>query len=133
MRYTLNGVPAAQAPAFLPTATVSPVESSYGLVIVHGSPGTTPVRAPKPLQGVDYVDPHTSPSNCSPDIRFPSIYIASTENMGPQVMWRSLNELPVPAVKLEARPKNPTRRARVLGLTAIHQPKVRPPWETSCG
>lgn len=133
MRYIMNG-PVRNAAAFLPQMPPTPKASSNGLVDVFGQPGTMAVAAPKP----DAL-PETAagwrlnqPSYVSPDVIFPSIYIAGTRNMQPPVRRISDNELPVPAVN----PRNlarPSMRGRRIGtrtqIPMPANPQVWPAWK----
>lgn len=111
-RYRVPDLPTRGAGAFLPApppVVTPPVLSSWGLVGVFGAPGTMPVPSPKPRVTASGVrtsaDGLAMPSNVSPDVILPSIYVSSVSHMGPQdgalnVAVRHHNDMPVPAVNI---------------------------------
>ena len=69
--------------------------------------------------------PLRQPSSCSPDIILPSIYVARIANMQHQQGGLySGNRVPVPAVAVNAIPKNFSKPARIGGQTVTRA--VRP-------
>lgn len=121
MRYRVSDLPKVGLGAFTPIPTTTPAASSQGLVGVLGCPGTQPVDSPRPeavpsltVQGGKN---SAQSSAVSPDVIFPSIYVASVANMGPSSwvgMWRRrFTELPMPA-------RNPGR----IPVVAFQAPRV---------
>lgn len=114
MRYRVLDLPVQGNGAFTPLMSTNPIASSWGLVHVSGSPGTTPIQAPKPQNSwlpVPDKAAKTQPSNCAPDIIFPDLYVASARNMGPVadgfgMATRRFTPIPVPAVRYTRIPRN---------------------------
>jgi hypothetical protein len=110
--------------------TVIPARSSTasfnGQNIVTGAPGTVPVRSPRPTAlRDDSWGGSWQPSSVSPDVILPSIYVARIANMQHQQGGLySGNRVPVPAVQVNAIPKNFSKPARIGGQTTTRA--VRP-------
>lgn len=117
------------APAAMPTLTVPWTSSSYGLVHVHGQPGTQAVPAPKPaaLPPISQVR-QTQPSYVAPDAIYPAIYTASVDNMHPPMGLLRDNPMPVPARNLYNMAGVAQRGRRVGGQSQIGQPAVAQTW-----
>lgn len=130
-RYRVLDLPVVGAGAYLPTAAINPVASSYGLVHVYGAPGTLPVPVSKPESvwaPPTSADKMTQPSWCAPDVILPSIYIASAENMGPSqhfgMAMRRHTPLPVPAVTWISLAKRAMVMRKVGGRRSIPWPRA---------
>lgn len=114
--YRTLDVPPYGTGAFMPQPARNPVASSYGLVVIDGSPGTMPVSTPRPPATPSQTarpqgDRNSAASSdVSPDFMLPCIYIPRAANMGPTgdvglgMARRRLNELPVRAVDPGRRP-----------------------------
>ena len=114
--YRVLDLPPKGAGAFCPIPARNPVASSYGLVHVYGCPGTTPVSSPDPeavpsLTARPIGDVNSAQGSAvTPDFILPAIYIASADNMGPEMdvgigmARRRLNELPMRAIDPGRRP-----------------------------
>lgn len=134
MRYRVNDLPARGLGAFTPIPTTSPAASSGGLQRVIGAPGNVAVEAPDPAAlpsltvrgGVN----SAQGSAVSPDVIFPSIYVASADNMGPEAdagigMWRRrFCELPMPAINPGRVPVVAMQAPKVAGRSAIAWPRA---------
>ena len=106
LRYRVEDVPPRGGGAFCPLPATTPRASSKGLVHVFGAPGTLAVPAPKPAATPDWsMDPHTIPSNVSPDVITPAVYVPLADNMHPPVPVRHHNNLPVPAISYVRAPQ----------------------------
>lgn len=128
-------VPVKGAGAFLPLPTTNAPASSYGLVHVHGSPGTDPVPSPSPQAnylprltargGVD----SAQDSVCAPDFILPSIYVASARNMGPAadagvgMATRRLAPMPVPSFSYPRVPVVAQTPPRIGGRSTMVWPR----------
>jgi hypothetical protein len=108
IKYRVLDLPVKGAGAFTPLPSTNPVASSYGLVHVSGSPGTTPIPMPKLGWLPDLTSQDSGPNTArgedvTPYYILPAIYVASAKNMGPQadlgigMAIRRRNPLPVPA------------------------------------
>ena len=116
MRYRVLDLPPKGAGAFMPTPSTNAPASSWGLVHVHGSPGTEPIPSPAPERtylpnltrqsGVN----SAQGSQVAPDVILPAIYVASAQNMGPAadagvgMRARRLTPIPVPAADVRRVP-----------------------------
>lgn len=136
MRYRVLDLPAQGAGAFMPTPSTNAPASSWGLVHVHGSPGTDPVPAPAPQRtylpsltargGVD----SAQGSMVAPDIILPSVYVAETANMGPScdtglgMRVRRLNPLPIPALSWTRLPQVALNTPRYGGRSTMPWPRA---------
>lgn len=134
MRYRVNDLPARGLGAFTPIPTTSPAASSQGLLRVTGAPGTDAVPAPDPAAlpsltargGVN----SAQGSAVTPDVIFPSIYVASADNLGPEHdagigMWRRrFCELPMPALNPGRVPVVAMGSPKVAGRAAIAWPRA---------
>lgn len=113
-RYRTSDLPPNGVGAFMPVPAGDVLASSYGLVKIYGSPGTTTTPAPAPQR--NYLPSQTAQggvnsaqgSNVAPDVMAFSEYHTVADNMGPEadaglgMTRRRFNELPMPAI-------NPTR------------------------
>lgn len=132
VRYTMvdpGAGPPGRAGAMMPTPAIMPKASTGGLVHVAGAPGNLAVPAPKPCA----IPPNaavrtTQPSYVSPDVMFPSKYVASAAHMHPPVNLQRYNELPVPAVSPYALPGIAQRMRRVGGQSQVRQPLALQTW-----
>ncbi len=134
-RYRVLDLPVQGAGAFVPQPFTNPIASSWGLVHVFGSPGTWSVPAnnpgdtwrPTPNRGQ-----LSQPSNVSPDVIRPSIYVASAANMGPNnwfgMAMRRHTPLPVPAVGWIANARNAMRSRKTGGRDAPVWPRAFQRW-----
>lgn len=136
MRYRVLDLPAKGAGAFMPTPSTNAPASSWGLVHVHGSPGTEPVPSPAPQRsflpnltrrgGVD----SAQGSMVAPDVILPSVYVAEVDNMGPAadagvgMATRRLNPLPVPALSYRRVPKVAQNTPRYGGRSTMVWPRA---------
>lgn len=119
-RYFVMGVPPdARGTAWTPSVTISPASSSNRAVHIDGQPGTMGVSAPKPsaLPPISATRA-TQRSWATPDVIFPSIYIARAANMHAPVSLLRDNQMPVPAVDLYKFPRNPSYGAPWTGRLA---------------
>lgn len=132
MRYRVLDLPAKGVGAFTPLPTTNPVASSQGLVHIAGSPGTlpVPVLSPREQWGAPFlsVDPATQPSNVSPNVIAPSIYIPSVMNMGPSqhfgMALRRFNPVPIPALSWISAAKRAMRSRRIGGRSVVDNPRA---------
>lgn len=139
IRYRTLDLPPVGASAFCPVPTKNPVASSYGLVIVDGSPGTTAIAAPDTQSMPDSLTVRQGPNFAamshvnSPDVIFPSIYTASARHMGPAedtgigMTLRRLCPLPIPAVD-PGRVPVPTMMQFPVGENQLPWPRAFQRW-----
>lgn len=133
-KYTVQGAfSAAVAPALCPSIPYSPVSTTWGWSGVHGSPGVTPVAAPKP--GVHSVSPDkfTQPSYCSPDVIFPPVYTSTPDPAWRHTPVRPAEIMPVPAVNLYNMPGVAQRSRKIGGVYQVAQPPVVQTWPDLLG
>ncbi len=137
MRYRVLDLPTAGVGAFMPLPSTNAPASSWGLVHVHGSPGTEPIPSPSP-QSRGYLPSLTrlggvnsaQGSTVAPDVILPSVYVAETANMGPAadsgvgMLARRLNPLPVPAVNQARRPVVAQNTPRYGGRSTMAWPRA---------
>lgn len=132
MRYQTLDLPPSKAAGFMPIPAATNTAAGWGLVHILGAPGTLEVEAPSPDGSLPTISARAGrdsarPSDVSPDVAFPSIYVALATNMGPAAdagigMWRRrFNELPVPAL-------NPTRVATSDSLVTTKGSRVSQAW-----
>jgi hypothetical protein len=101
--YRVEGVPPKALAACTPIPAQNPVASSWGLVHVAGSPGTTRVAA-GPTQSVGkgdrgWLPGKAKPGANSPDYILPALYVAApTPNRGQEYGTPGPNDIPVPAI-----------------------------------
>lgn len=129
-------LPAKGAGAFMPTPSTNAPASSWGLVHVHGSPGTEPIPAPSPQKtflpaltargGVD----SAQGSMVAPDVILPALYTADPANMGPTadvglgMRMRRLNPLPTPALSYARVPMVAQNTPRYGGRATMMWPRA---------
>ena len=125
--------------AFLPSLTRPALLSRRGLVRVYGDPGVVAIPAPHPNLPIMSFDPLTSPSNNAPDVIYPTIYIAETDNMGPWAgmgaahVRRSDQEIPETAPQpVPQAPQSVSRRARIGGQRVWPNPRVVTKYPGGC-
>jgi hypothetical protein len=124
--------------ALMPGMPVTARATTYRQVIITGQPGTLGVPAPKPnaLPMVSQTR-DTQGSWRSPDVIFPSLYVASAANMHPPVSLFRDNQMPVPARGFFGGVGRlaPTafKRYGVGGQTAIDWPAVVQQFPTMSG
>lgn len=132
MRYSMLDPRAPGRPvgALMPQPAIMPTASSNGLMRVHGSPGTTPIRAPKPnaLPQTAAGTRSNQPSYVSPDVMYPSIYYPTAEHCHPPVGLFRDNQMPVPARRVYNMPRIAQKTRRVGGQSQIGQPAVIQTW-----
>lgn len=141
MRYKVLDLPRVGVGAFTPTNAINPIASSYGLIHVSGYPGTLPVPVNNPHN--QYGNPpisaiaQTQPSNVSPDVILPSVYIPSALNMGPSqhvgMAARRLTPIPVPAVSWINTALQAMGGARIGGRMVTAWPRAFQRWSTPKG
>lgn len=132
MRYRVLDLPAVGVGAFTPVPAVNPIASSNGLVHVFGAPGNMPVPAPSPERSwaplLSQASPELQPSNVSPDVITPCIYLASTDNMGPSqhigMALRRRAPIPIPAVSWRAVVRTAFRGAKIGGRGVVDNPRA---------
>lgn len=132
MRYRVLDLPAVGVGAFTPLPAVNPVASSFGLVHVYGAPGNEPVTVPAPERSWapqrSQLSPELQPSNVSPDLIAPSVYLASTVNMGPSNFFgmemRRRTPLPIPARTWKAVVRQAIRGAKIGGRGVVDNPRA---------
>lgn len=136
MRYRVLDLPSKGAGAFTPLPSTNAQASSWGLVHVHGSPGTEAIPAPAPQRS--YLPSQTRQggidsaqgSMVAPDFILPSIYTASAANMGPEhdagigMTARRYNAMPVPALTYPASPKIAQVTPRIGGRGTMIWPRA---------
>lgn len=127
MRYTVADVNERTAPAFLPPPVRSVKSSSYGLIHVHGQPGTQPVPVHKPNAIPPGPLPRTGqPSYNAPDVIYPDLYHVDPLH-GPVQLLRT-NDMPVPARNVYQLPGVAMLGRRIGGQSQIVQPSVTQYW-----
>ena len=135
MRHSIRtlGVPTRTGTgAFAVIPARSSTASFNGQNRVTGAPGTVAIPAPRPAaMRDDSWGSSVQPSGVSPDVIFPSIYVAHIDNM--QTQRGGLytgNRVPVPAGTQSAVPANFAKRARIGGntVTASKRPFIK--WRT---
>lgn len=134
-RYKAENLPIRGVGAFAPTQSLNPSASSYGLVHVAGAPGSLAVAVEPPSAlPVVSVNPKTAPSNCAPNVIFPSVYVASVANMGPQVPIRPANVMPAPATDFVRVARTDLRPPpRLGGRRVIPWPRAFQRWGSVTG
>lgn len=131
VRYTVESLPFMGTGAFVPTPTLPPASSSFGLVKRTGAPGTEPQFAEGPTK--TYLppisaDPQTQGSNVAPDFWLYDKYIAFADNMGPSnwfgMTFRRFTPLPIPAIHFTAVPRKALRSRKMAGRSQVEQPRA---------
>jgi len=134
MRYfTMNAPGGANAAALVPQLPVTPRALTYPQVRIIGQPGTQGISAPRPNSLVPISQQSTTqPSNCAPNVIFPSIYYTTPDNMHPPVSLFRDNQLPIPAVGnyggVGALPQAKMRRRRTGSSEQIGWPATVSRW-----
>ena len=122
--------------AFVPVPAASSTAAFNGQNIVTGSPGTAPVPSPRPaaLDDQGLGGAFNQPSSCSPDVFYPSIYVAH-ENRTLRFPGRltSDNVVPVPAIALGRSAAQTQYRTRIGGRTATAAFRPFTQWPTYGG
>ena len=138
MRFQIRTMqaPSKGAGAFAPTISSSFTAAFNGQNIVTGSPGTTPVPSPRPaaLDDGHFGGHYQQPSACSPDVFYPSIYVAHanpTLHFPGRIMCD--NTLPVPAKNIGRSAAQTQYRTRVGGRTATSAFRPFTQWPTYGG
>ena len=90
--------------AFAVVPAASSTASFYGQNLTTGCPGTVPVASPQPpsLNDGELGGPFNQPSNVSPNVFFPSIYVAhanSTMHFPGSILQSVDHVVPVPAIQ----------------------------------
>lgn len=137
IRYRVLDLPTVGTGAFTPIAAHDPLSSSWGLVHRYGAPGNLAVAVDNPhryLPNLTADDPRVSPSNVSPDVIRPSLYVASARNMGPQadagigMRTRRHTPLPIPALSWVLSARNAMRRPKIGGREVQDNPRAFQRW-----
>lgn len=135
MKYTVDGVPAGKAAAFMPVlnACVSRSAWKWGGAQITGHPGDLAMPSPRPqLPTTGALVGSAQPSSNSPDQWFPSQYYNRIGNYRPAdntVRVTSTNEVPIPARRLVLVPRRAMRSARVGGLRQVTWPPAPQAWQ----
>jgi hypothetical protein len=146
--YRVEGVPPKALAACTPIPAMNPVASSFGLVHVAGSPGTTRIYSPQ-TQSVGRGDRGVLPGKAkpganAPDYILPSLYVAApTPNYGQMYGTPGPNDIPIPAISSHqpyapfsasapGKAVNPNVlqrvRTRIASGYTTAWPKVAPSW-----
>lgn len=125
----------------MPGLTLSGVSFGAGLRTVAGFPGTIPVPVDHDQAlSLNGFDPKTQPSNNSPDVILPTVYIPGTRYMGPWTRRGAMhtpgiygggNPLPEPAGAPSGIPLPAARPAKIGGQKVIGWPRVAQTWQSS--
>lgn len=130
--YRTEGVPAKALAACTPIPAVNPVASSYGLVHVAGSPGTTRIQA-GPTQSVGkgdrgWLTSKAKPGANSPDYILPALYVAKpTPNYGQMLGTQGPNDIPVPAISSHSpyAPFSATAKGKAVNPNVLQRVRTR--------
>lgn len=134
--YRVNDLPIKGASAFTPLPPRNPIASSWGLVRVRSSVGTTFYHTSSPTR--QYLPPNSASllsqdSNCAPDLKSDNSYTTTAENMGPPVPTRIHNDLPVPATAWINSPRKAMIGRKMGTRVAMPWPRAFQRWPTSGG
>lgn len=126
-------VPTIGAGAFSPGLTSGGAPATNGQNIISGSPGTTPVHAPRPpaLNDSELGGPHNQPSSVAPNVIYPCIYTFhanSTVHFPGKIL--SDHVLPVPAGSDGRSAKQWQHRVRLGGRTTTSSLRPFTQWPT---
>jgi len=127
------------APAIIPPYSPTPTSVHGGDVRLAAAPGTVEIPSPRPkfaatraTRGGTRVAQDLRPSDCSPDVFLPRLFVQFSDNMGPPVPTVSTNEVPIPAANYPRIPVVASRKpARIGGRGIIPAPRSLTRWPSA--